>query len=70
MMESEVLQEIAITNSALPGRDQRVLTQLYFVLVLLLEGSAHRLLEHAGNGEELLRWRSLVVKKKKTGNSR
>ena len=40
MIESEVLQEAAITNAALPPRDQRVSTQLYFMLVLLLEGSA------------------------------
>ena len=46
MIESEVLQKTAITNSALPARDQRVSTQLYHMLALLLEGSAHRLLEH------------------------
>ena len=51
MIESEVLQETAITNSALPARDQRVSTQLYNMLVLLLEGPAQRLLEHAGDGE-------------------
>ena len=38
MIESEVLPEAAITNSALPARDQRVSTQLYYMLVLLLEG--------------------------------
>ena len=40
IFESEVLQEAAITNSSLPARDQRVSMQLYYVLVLLLEGSA------------------------------
>ena len=51
MIESEVLQENAIMDSALPARDQRVSTQLYYMLVLLLERSAQRLLEHAGDGE-------------------
>ena len=31
------------------------------MLVLLLEGSAQRLLEHAGDGEGLLSWRRLVA---------
>ena len=31
MIESEVLQETAITNSALPTRDQRVSTHLYYM---------------------------------------
>ena len=61
MIESEVLPEASITNSALPARDQRVSTQLYYMLVLLLEGSAQRLLEHAGDGEGLLSWRRLVA---------
>ena len=61
MIESEVLQEDAIMNSALPARDQRISTQLYCTLVLLLEGSAQRLLEHAGDGEGLLSWRRLVA---------
>ena len=61
MIESEVLQETAITNSALLARDQRVLTQLYYMLVLLLDGSAQRLPEHAGDGEGLLSWRRLVA---------
>ena len=61
MIESEVLPEAATTNSALPARDQRVSTQLYYMLVLLLEGSAQRLLEHAGDGEGLLSWRRLVA---------
>ena len=56
MIESDVLPEASITNSALPARDQRVSTQLYFMFVLLLEGSAQRLLEHAGDGEGLLSW--------------
>ena len=60
MIESEVLPEASITNSALLARDQRVCTQLYYMLVLLLEGSAQRLLEHAGDGEGLLSWRRLV----------
>ena len=34
------------------------------MLVLLLEGSAQGLLEHAVDGEGLLRWRSLVVEYK------
>ena len=51
MIESEVLTETAITNAALPLRDQRVSTRLYHMLVLLLEGSAQRLLEHAGKGK-------------------
>ena len=60
MIESEVLPEASITNSALPARDQRVSTQLYYMLVLLLEGSAQRLLEHAGDGEGLLgSWQSM-----------
>ena len=50
MIESEVLPEASITNSALP-RDQRVSTELYYMSVLLLKGSAQRLLEHAGDGE-------------------
>ena len=61
MIESEVLPEAATTNSALLARDQRVSTQLYYMLVLLLEGSAQRLLEHAGDGEGLLSWRRLVA---------
>ena len=64
MVESEVLQETAITNSALPARDQRVSTKLYYMLVLLLEGSAQRLLEHAGDGYGLLSWRRLVAEYK------
>ena len=56
--ESEVLP---ITNSTLPVRDQRVSTQLYCMLVLLLEGSEQRLLEHAGDAEGLLSWRRLVA---------
>ena len=51
----------AIMNSALLARDQRVSTQLYYMLVLLLEDSAQRLLEHAGDGEGLLSWRSLLA---------
>ena len=58
MIESEVLPEAAITNSALPARDRRVSTLLYYMLVLLLEGSAQRLL---GDGEGLLSWRRLVA---------
>ena len=50
MIESEVLPEAAITNSTWLARDQRVSTQLYYMLVLFLEGSAQRLLEHAGDG--------------------
>ena len=61
MIESEVLPEASITNSALSARDQRVSAQLYYMLVLLLEGSAQRLLEHAGDGEGLLSWRRLVA---------
>ena len=61
MIESEVLQENAIMNSVLPARDPRVSTQLYYMFVLLLEGSAQRLLEHAGDGERLLSWRRLVA---------
>ena len=37
MIESEVLPEASITNSALPAKDQRVSAQLYYMLVLLLE---------------------------------
>ena len=59
MIESEVLQDNAIMKSALPARDQRVSTQVYCTLVLLLEGSAQRLLGHAGDGEGLLSWRRL-----------
>ena len=61
MIESEVLEDAAIMNAALPARDQQVSTQLYYMLVLLLEGSAQRLLEHAGDGEGLLSWRRLVA---------
>ena len=61
MIESEVLPEAVITNSALLARDQWVSTQLYYMLVLFLEGSAQRLLEHAGVGEGLLSWRRLVA---------
>ena len=61
MIESEVLTETAITNAALPPRDQRVSTRLHYTLVLLLEGSSQRLLEHAGGGEGLLSWRRLVA---------
>ena len=51
------LKQAMIESEALPARDQRVSTQLYFMLVLLLKGSAQRLLEHAGDGEGLLSWR-------------
>ena len=61
MIDSEVLQEAAITNSALPPMDQRVSTLLHFMLVQLLEGSAQRLLDHAGDGEGFLSWRRLVA---------
>ena len=61
MIESEVLPEASITNSALPARDQRVSTQLHHMSASLLEGSAQRLLEHAGDGEGLLSWRRLVA---------
>ena len=61
MIESEVLQANAIMKSALPATDQRVSTQLYYILVLLLDGSPQRLLEHAGDGEGLLSWRRLVA---------
>ena len=61
MIESELLQEAAIMNSVLPVGDQQASTQLYFMLVLLLEGSAQRLLEHAGDGEGLLSWHRLVA---------
>ena len=62
MIESEVLQEAAIMNSVLPVGDQQASsTQLYHMLVLLLEGSAQRLLEHAGDGEGLLSWHRLVA---------
>ena len=60
-IESEVLQENAIMKSALSARDQRGSTQLYYMLVLLLDGSPQRLLEHAGDGEGLLSWRRLVA---------
>ena len=40
MIESEVLPEAAITNSALPARDQRVSILLYCMLVLLLDQSS------------------------------
>ena len=61
MIESEVLTEPAITNAVLTPRDQRVPTHLYYMLVLLLEGSAQRLVEHAGDGEGLLSWHRLVA---------
>ena len=60
MTESEVLQKAAITNSTLPARDEQVSIQLYYMLVLLLEGSAQRLLEHAGDGQGCLSWHRLV----------
>ena len=59
-IESEVLTESAITNAALLPRVQRVSTQLFYMLVLLSESSAQRLLEHAGDGEGLLSWHRLV----------
>ena len=52
-----MLQEVVVTNSNLSPRDQRVSTQLYCTL----EGSAQRLLEHAGDGEGSLSWRRLVA---------
>ena len=61
MIESEVLQEAAIMNSVLPVGDQQASTQLYFMWVLLLEGSAQRLMEHASDGEGLLSWHRLVA---------
>ena len=60
MIESAVLTEAAISNAVLPPRDQRVPTQPYYMLVLLQEGSAQRLLERAGDGEGLQRWHRLV----------
>ena len=51
MIENEVLIEAAITNAAFPPRDQWFSTQMYHMLLLLLEGSAQRKLEHAGDGE-------------------
>ena len=59
MIESEVLQETAITNSALLATSES--EQMYYMLVLLLEGSAQRLLERAGDGEELRSWCKLVA---------
>ena len=38
LIGSEVSQESALMNSALPARDERVSTQLYFMLVLLWKG--------------------------------
>ena len=61
MIESEVMQEAVIMDSVLPIGDQQASTQLYYMLVLLLEGSAQRLLEHAGDGEGLLSWHRLVA---------
>ena len=60
MIESEVMQEAAIMNSVLPVGDQQASTQLCYMLVLLLEASAQRLLEYAGDGEGLLSWHRLV----------
>ena len=53
--------EAAITNAAMPQRDQQISTQLNYMPVLLLEGSAQQLLEHAGDGEGLQSWRRLVA---------
>ena len=61
MIESEVMQEAAIVNWVLPAGDQQASTQLYYMLVLLLEESAQRLLEHAGDGEGLLSWHRLMA---------
>ena len=61
MVKSEALAEGAIINSALGADDQKISTQLYYLLVLLLEGGAQRLLEHAGDGEGLLSWNRLVA---------
>ena len=61
MIESEMLQETASTNSALLARDQLVSTQFEYMFVLLLEGFVQRLMEHAGDGEGLLSWRRLVA---------
>ena len=56
MNVSEVLAEITM-----PPQDKWVSTQLYCMLGLLLEGSAQRLLDHAGGGEGLLSWRTLAA---------
>ena len=61
MIESEVLMEASITNAAMPQRDHQISTQLNCMPVLLLEGSAQQLLEHAGDGEGLQSWRRLVA---------
>ena len=61
MIESEVLQESALMDSVLAARDQQVSTQLHYMMVPLLDGSAQRLLEHACDGEGLLSRRRLVA---------
>ena len=55
MIESEVLRihPCLLETSESP--------QLFCMTVLLLEGSAQRLLEHAGDGEGFLSWRRLVA---------
>ena len=60
-IESEVLQESAIMDSVLAARDQQVSAQLQYMLVSLLEGSAQRLLEHAGDGAGLFSKHRLVA---------
>ena len=47
-------------NAALLPRGQRVSTQLYYLWVLLLEGSAQRLLEDASDCEGLLGLRKVI----------
>ena len=61
MIQSELMQEAAIMNAALPVRDQQASTLLHYMLVLFLEGSAQRLLEHTGDGEGLLSRHRLVA---------
>ena len=51
-LKSEVLAKAAIVNAVFPPRDQRVSTQLYYTLALLLGVSPQRLLEHAGDAKD------------------
>ena len=48
-------------KAALSQQDRKISTQLFHMPVLLLQGSAQRLLEHVGYGERLRSQRRLVA---------
>ena len=61
MIESEVMQEAAIINSALPVGDSTGLNAVVLHVGAALEGSAQHLMKNAGDGEGLLSLHSLVA---------